>query len=76
MNDALGADVHPGPSSHLPVHSHTQSIKVVEGLCVLEVGDDLPVGDHSSWALRSQLREQAHGMPGIHVQTLVLIHLL
>jgi hypothetical protein len=76
MNNALRANVHPWASSHLPIHSHSQGIKVVESLSVLEIWYNLAIWNHCRRALGCQLREEAHRMTWVHVQALVLVHLL
>jgi hypothetical protein len=76
VNDALGANVHPGAGCHLPVHGYSHRMQVVEGLCILEVRDYLAIGDNSRGTVLPPLREEPVRMARVHVQALSLVHLL
>ncbi len=45
LEDALGADVDPGPGGHLPVHGEPEALQAAELLPVGPVADQVGVGD-------------------------------
>ena len=75
LQDALGSDVDPGPSGHLPIHRETRLFEAPEFWPVGPVSDEVRVGDENP---RRPLvgAKDANGLSGLDQQGLVWFQVL
>ena len=75
LQDALGADVDPGPRGHLPVHREPGPLQLPERLPVGPLGDEEGVGDQDPRGPRVR-PEDGYGLARLHEQGLVVVEAL
>ena len=73
MDDALRADVHVGAGGHLTVLADTEGVHAFVVIATAVVGDDHAVGHHHP-GCAGVGGEQAHGVPAVHDEGLLLRH--